>query len=422
MQMAMRLITEGRPKNEIVAALVASGVAFDAAEELVDNFTTAVAGTLPTGQANSTRLDRTRDRNLQRLLLLHLRDGVEATELSRYSKQQQTYNRAMLVQEGLAKGVVRTNPIGQVSGVALTEITSVGHDFLDAAEAEPEPIGKRQTQAPNAVSDGPKKLLFVSHSSIDEDLAEALVDLLESALGLSREQILCTSVEGCRLEGGDVTDDVLRQRISDAPAFISLLTKSAFESTYVLFELGARWGCNKHHIPLLAKGAGPEVLKEPLKARIALDLSKEEGVRQLIERLSKQLQLPLKFPSGYVTKLHKVVEVASRPSPQQAAKTVAPSPNSELTRTPAKPGSTLKEDAKRVLECFFDRDQKMTASQVAYQFGFPISVAKAHLDVLEASGFVKKFMDIVDLRMTGNTQGYVITPSGRQAIMDARGL
>jgi TIR domain len=164
----------------------------------------------------------------------------------------------------------------------------------------------------NKTSDIPtSKRLFISHSSVDTDVAEALVDLIVEALQLARSDILCTSVDGTRLKGGDDTDDVLRQQISQVPAFLSILTKKSIASTYVLFELGARWGCNKHHIPLLAKSAGPEVLKNPLKKN-ALKLNLEAQVLQLLNDLASVLGREPQPTNGYVKKVHKVVEVSQQ--------------------------------------------------------------------------------------------------------------
>lgn len=153
--------------------------------------------------------------------------------------------------------------------------------------------------------------LFISHSSLDKDLAQALVDLICEALVLPRPDILCSSVEGTKLKGGDDTDDVLRQQITQVPAFISILTRKAVASTYVLFELGARWGCKKHHIPLLAKGAGQEVLKGPLRKN-ALNLSVESDVLQLLQDLAGVLKREPQPPNGYLMKVHKVVGLATR--------------------------------------------------------------------------------------------------------------
>ena len=95
------------------------------------------------------------------------------------------------------------------------------------------------------------------------------------------------------------------------PAFLSLLTERAISSTYVLFELGARWGCGKPHIPLLARGAGVEALKEPLKAKNALQMSEEAAVLQLVQDVAHFLNLQAEPPNSYLKKVRKVVEVSS---------------------------------------------------------------------------------------------------------------
>ncbi|MDB6124466.1 MAG: ATPase involved in repair [Pedosphaera sp.] len=153
--------------------------------------------------------------------------------------------------------------------------------------------------------------LMISHSSADKLLAEALVDLLGEALMLARSSILCTSVDGTKLEGGAETDDVLRQAIRKVPAFISILTPKSITSTYVLFELGARWSSDNHHIPLLAKGAGSEVIKAPLRKN-ALKLSVDAEVFQLLNDLAGILKRQVQAPNGYLGKIKKVVELASQ--------------------------------------------------------------------------------------------------------------
>jgi hypothetical protein len=82
--------------------------------------------------------------------------------------------------------------------------------------------------------------VFISHSSRDKELAEALVELLRLALNLKGNEVLCTSVEGSRLAGGADTDETIREEILEVPVFIGLLSDASVESAYVLFELGAR--------------------------------------------------------------------------------------------------------------------------------------------------------------------------------------
>jgi hypothetical protein len=138
------------------------------------------------------------------------------------------------------------------------------------------------------------------------------VELLCAALNLRRGDFLCTSVPGAKLPGGADTDEVLRSEIYDVPVFLSLLTKSAVRSTYVLFELGARWGSKKHHIPLLAKGAGTEILKDPLKATNALHMSEEHSVLQLVGDVADQLNTRHERPDSYFKYVTDVVKISKR--------------------------------------------------------------------------------------------------------------
>ncbi|MDF2440409.1 MAG: hypothetical protein JWN98_1393, partial [Abditibacteriota bacterium] len=84
--------------------------------------------------------------------------------------------------------------------------------------------------------------IFVSHSSADEKVAKALIDLLRDAFRLDSNKIRCTSVAGYKLKAGAHTEPELRREVQQARVFIGLLSEVSLDSAYVLFELGARWG------------------------------------------------------------------------------------------------------------------------------------------------------------------------------------
>jgi len=97
--------------------------------------------------------------------------------------------------------------------------------------------------------------VFISHSAADKELARGLINLLRLAIpSISPTRIRCTSVPGYRLPGGADADDQLRKEMVDARVFIGLITPESLTSTYVLFELGARWGAQLQLTPLLAAG------------------------------------------------------------------------------------------------------------------------------------------------------------------------
>jgi len=142
-------------------------------------------------------------------------------------------------------------------------------------------------------------LVFISHSSKDADLALALIDLLQAALGLLAEQIRCSSVDGYRLPVGVNTESKLREDVNASKVVIGLITPSSLSSHYVVFELGARWGSRLFLAPLLA-GVGSKELSAPLSLLNALSANNEAQLHQLVEDVSKQLEIPLQRVAAYV--------------------------------------------------------------------------------------------------------------------------
>ncbi len=78
-------------------------------------------------------------------------------------------------------------------------------------------------------------LVFISHSSKDEVLALALVELLRSGLGLLANQIRCSSVDGYRLPVGVNSERRLREEVNAAKVAIGLITPSSLSSYFVMF-------------------------------------------------------------------------------------------------------------------------------------------------------------------------------------------
>ena len=164
-----------------------------------------------------------------------------------------------------------------------------------------------------------KILVFISHSSTDREVAKALTDLLEGALGLSPAQIRCTSVDGHRLPGGADTNEQLRLEIMEATSFVGIISQPSIRSVYVLFELGARWGTSLNMIPVLAPGTDHSLLKGPLSGLNALELGQRQQVQQLVSDLARQLELETSRPEAYDNYIDRLVESASASSDAQPA-------------------------------------------------------------------------------------------------------
>lgn len=172
--------------------------------------------------------------------------------------------------------------------------------------------------------------IFISHNSRDAGIAEALINLLRTALNISADRIRCTSVDGYRLPGGASVEEQLRREVHEAKIFLGLITPSSIRSAYVLFELGARWGAKLHLIPLLAAGADYRYLKGPLENLNPLSCDSVAQVHQLLGDMAQGLDKPISNPSSYLRFLEALVEssqAAQDPSSNpESAKRVATVP------------------------------------------------------------------------------------------------
>jgi hypothetical protein len=160
--------------------------------------------------------------------------------------------------------------------------------------------------------------VFLSHSSEDKALAESLGSLFRKALQLRAGEIRITSADGYRLHGGDKTDEALRREIVEADIFVALITPLSIRSQYVLFELGARWGCGRRLTPLLAGGTIARTLGSPLASLMCLDAGNEAQLMQLINELAKELAVECEESHVLVHDVREVANLARTKTPSSS--------------------------------------------------------------------------------------------------------
>lgn len=164
----------------------------------------------------------------------------------------------------------------------------------------------------STISDVPTTMkIFVSHSSADVDTAEALVDLIRSALNVSAKDIRCTSVDGYKLPAGADSNQQLRSEVFECQAFIALLSPASLSSIYVMFELGARWGANRYLAPVMIGGTTAGDLKAPLSAINSITGASDADMHQLVEDLAERLELAPEKPAAYGKALRAFTKSAS---------------------------------------------------------------------------------------------------------------
>ncbi|HEV3039573.1 MAG TPA: toll/interleukin-1 receptor domain-containing protein [Candidatus Angelobacter sp.] len=139
--------------------------------------------------------------------------------------------------------------------------------------------------------------IFISHSSKDDKIARALIDLLRAALSLGADSIRCSSVDGYRLPVGMKVESRLRQEVHDAKIVIGIITQDSLGSDFVKFELGARWGTDKF-LALLLAGINSE-LSAPLNILNTLSANSEPQLQQLLDDVAAQLGSSLQKAASY---------------------------------------------------------------------------------------------------------------------------
>ena len=138
--------------------------------------------------------------------------------------------------------------------------------------------------------DAPEKVrLFVSHSGVDHDLAEALTTLIDKALEVPHNAMRCTSISPYKLAPGENTPERLRRDLGDSKVVLGLITNSSRASSWVLMELGAAWGFNCTVIPVLAAALEFEDIPEPIGKNIqAVKADDRTGMGDLLDTISRE--------------------------------------------------------------------------------------------------------------------------------------
>jgi len=152
-------------------------------------------------------------------------------------------------------------------------------------------------------------IIFISHSSRDIQVGDALLRLLKDAFGLRSNEIRFTSHPAYGLSGGADPGKTLRQEVVSSQLVIGIITAESVESQYVLFELGARWGADKPLVPLLAGGARVADLPKPLTSH-ALTCDNEESLLRLISDCSEIISRKADHAAAYMQSLRALVKAS----------------------------------------------------------------------------------------------------------------
>ena len=113
-------------------------------------------------------------------------------------------------------------------------------------------LGEQETPKLIKIGTMQSHKIFISHASKDLEIVNYFVDqVLRLGLGISNEQIFCTSLEGMGIRTGKEFREEIKNKITDSELVLIMLSKNYKESEICLNEMGAAWVLGKTIIPIL---------------------------------------------------------------------------------------------------------------------------------------------------------------------------
>lgn len=131
--------------------------------------------------------------------------------------------------------------------------------------------------------------VFISHSSKDKEIVRQLIALL-ILIGVPRDRIFCTSINGYGAPLGDDFLETIKFTIKDDTLVLFVLSENFYASKISLCEMGAAWVLAKKSIPVVVPPFTFEQIEGVLpKTKTGIKINDKGGLNNLREELPKLL-------------------------------------------------------------------------------------------------------------------------------------
>jgi len=135
------------------------------------------------------------------------------------------------------------------------------------------------------------KDIFISHSSKDKKIADKLVDLIETGIGVSSDNIFCSSLEGMGIPSGKNFINFIKEQITEPKIVILLLTQAYYKSIFCLCELGASWALSHNIIPIILKPIEYKDVKDVLTGIQVIRIHEKSDLNQMQDDIISILKI-----------------------------------------------------------------------------------------------------------------------------------
>lgn len=92
---------------------------------------------------------------------------------------------------------------------------------------------------------------FISHSSVNKNIADEFVDLLVMGGSVSQDDIFCSSSYGYGINPGDNFVDTIKDKLDNSTVVFALVSPNYLDRSFCWAELGASWIQSKKVVPVL---------------------------------------------------------------------------------------------------------------------------------------------------------------------------
>ena len=130
----------------------------------------------------------------------------------------------------------------------------------------------------------PSKPIFVSHAVADKEIADKVVDLLNTGMGIHVEsQVFCSSLEGLGIPAGKDFKQFIKDQIQEPQIVVLLISQNYLASQFCLAEVGASWAMSHRIIPFLISPIKFDDMKAVLSGVQALKIEEPTGWNDCLE-------------------------------------------------------------------------------------------------------------------------------------------
>lgn len=133
--------------------------------------------------------------------------------------------------------------------------------------------------------------IFISHSHIDSDIANALVDFLTQGIGVEHSAIFCSSSDGKDVPLGlNFNEYILNKLQGEDAEVLCVVSNNYYNSKYCLYELGAAWGLCRKITPILIPPMQYANLRDFLSQSNAVQATIERDLNKLKDELQEKFK------------------------------------------------------------------------------------------------------------------------------------